>query len=498
MEKKEIQRNIVASFVMQFVALANGLILPKIILTYFGSDVNGLISSVNQFLNYVSLLEAGLGGVIMASLYKPLYEKDIDKINQIVSAAQVFFKIIGVIALIYSIILAFVYPKFVDTGFSYPESILIICVLGGVFFFQYFFAISYKLLLFADRKVYVVSLSQALITLFSLVSAIVIAKIYPSIIIIKTVSGVIFLLQPSIFALFIKRYYPFIHRVKYSKDTIKNKWDGMGINIAAFIHNNTDIVILTFFCSLADVSVYAIHLMIINAIKSLLQAISGAIVPSLGKVIAKGNQDEINIAFDEYSYFIALIVTIGFSCTFVLLTPFVSLYTANITDTNYYHPIFALLLTMSEFIYCFREPYISVTYAAGKYKEISKYAYIEAILNITISLVLVRNYKFIGVVIGTIIAMGTRMLFHMMYLKDNIIYRSLKKSLASLFLFGFSSILIYIFGIHVGLNHTISYIEWIAKSAIVFVFSMFITILISLPLYRNLFIKIYKSVFKRL
>lgn len=498
MNKNEIGRNILASFIMQFVALVNGLVLPKIILTYFGSDVNGLISSVNQFLNYVSLLEAGLGGVIMASLYKPLYEKDTEKINQIVSAAQGFFKSIGIISLVYTIILAITYPKFVNTGFSYPESILLICVLGGTVFFQYYFAISYKLLLNADRKVYIVSLSQALITLLSLVSAIVIAKLYPNIIIIKIVSGTIFLLQPLIFTIFTKRHYPYIHRVGYSKDTIKNKWDGLGINIAAFIHNNTDIVILTLFCSLSDVSVYAIHLMVINAIKSLLQAISGAIVPSLGKVLAKGNQEEINIAFDEYSYFTALIVTIAFSCTFVLLTPFVSLYTANITDTNYYHPIFAVLLAVSEFIYCFRDPYIGITYAAGKYKEISKYAYLEAVINISISLVLVGRYKFIGVAIGTIIAMAIRMLCQMFYLEHNIIYRSLKKSLKSIIVFGFCAMLTYLIGWIAGFNHAVSYFDWIIKAGIVMVCSVCITSMVSLILYRNLFIRVCKSILNRI
>ena len=38
----------------------------------YGSDVNGLVSSITQFLGYIALVEGGVGGVIRAALYKPL------------------------------------------------------------------------------------------------------------------------------------------------------------------------------------------------------------------------------------------------------------------------------------------------------------------------------------------------------------------------------------------------------------------------------------------
>ena len=54
--------------------------MPKIILSYFGSEVNGLVSSLNQFLAYITLVEGGITGVILANLYKPLVDKDEKKL----------------------------------------------------------------------------------------------------------------------------------------------------------------------------------------------------------------------------------------------------------------------------------------------------------------------------------------------------------------------------------------------------------------------------------
>ena len=63
--------NILANLVLQLANILTWFIIPKIILSYFGSSVNGLVSSITQFLSYIGLIEGGLTGVVTASLYKP-------------------------------------------------------------------------------------------------------------------------------------------------------------------------------------------------------------------------------------------------------------------------------------------------------------------------------------------------------------------------------------------------------------------------------------------
>ena len=69
---KNATLNIAFSLILQLVTFVRGLILPRIIIPIYGSDVNGLISSIAQFLTYISLLEAGVGSIFRTSLYKPL------------------------------------------------------------------------------------------------------------------------------------------------------------------------------------------------------------------------------------------------------------------------------------------------------------------------------------------------------------------------------------------------------------------------------------------
>ena len=51
-------------------------IIPCIMLKYYGSEINGLVSSINQFIVYFNLVEAGLSGAAIYVLYKPLAGKN--------------------------------------------------------------------------------------------------------------------------------------------------------------------------------------------------------------------------------------------------------------------------------------------------------------------------------------------------------------------------------------------------------------------------------------
>ena len=58
MRSKKAIKNIIVSLFQQIVTIICGLILPRAIIGTYGSNVNGLISSITQFLGYITLLES--------------------------------------------------------------------------------------------------------------------------------------------------------------------------------------------------------------------------------------------------------------------------------------------------------------------------------------------------------------------------------------------------------------------------------------------------------
>ena len=128
MRSKKAFLNVLTNLILQVFIFVYGFVLPKIIMSKYGSNVNGLISSVTQFLAYISLLESGVGPVVKSILYDPISKKDNKKIIDILYATEKFFRTIAGIFIIYIIILTFAYPNIIKTSKStlYVSSLIII------------------------------------------------------------------------------------------------------------------------------------------------------------------------------------------------------------------------------------------------------------------------------------------------------------------------------------------------------------------------------------
>lgn len=485
MKSKLIYKNIICSVLLQLVTIISGFVIPKVILSYFGSSVNGLISSINQFLNYIQLLEGGLSGVVMAALYKPLAENDSKKVSAIVKATQNFFHEIGCIYIIYTIAVAFIYPLIVNTSFSYTYSVCLVLVLALNLLIQYFFSLSYKLLLNADKRVYFVSLTQIIIVVMNMAAVVITAKIFHDILIIKLASGLIFFVQPIMYGKYVNKNYKIEKDILPDKEALSQRWNGFGINIAYFIHTNTDVIILTFLASLADVSIYSVYVMIVNALKSLVLSVSQAILPSFGQSLATDSKKIVNQKFNEYEFVLSIVTVFLFGCGIVLLTPFVDVYTSNIHDANYHQVLFGVIIALAEMTYCLREPYISATYSAGHFKQVSMYAYIEAGLNIFISLLLVKKMGIVGVAIGTLISMIYRMICHIYYLKNNILYRPIHKAVKSLLFSGLNIAIITFIGFKFLNLSCSSYVQWVVVALETVIIAFIILFINSMIFYRK-------------
>ena len=434
--------NILTSVTVQIVTIICGFILPKVILNTFGSDVNGLVTSLNQFLSYISLLEGGISGVIMAALYKPIVNKDNNLLSSVINASESFFRKIGIALALYTIGIAVLYPVIVKSDYSFAYISTLTLILSITLFMQYVFAITYKLVLNADGRVYIISIIQIIVTVLNTVLTVVLVKIYPSIHVIKLGAAMVYLLQPVVFNHFVKKEYQIDKNIKSSDKLLAQRWDGFAINIAAFIHNNTDIVVITLFLNLKEVSVYGIYYLVVSGIKRLILAVSQSISPRIGQIYASGDIDKLKRNFSYFEICILVLSFFSFIVGGLCITPFVQLYTRNIHDANYYRPVFGWLLIISEMIFCIREPYVSLAYSANRFKQFKAIAYIEAGLNIILSLILVHFLGIIGIAIGTVASMSFRTIAQILYLHKHILKESYFRLFKGIIVFSIASLII--------------------------------------------------------
>lgn len=496
MRSKKAIKNIISSLVLQIVILISGLIVPKLIIKTFGSNVNGLISSITQFLTYITLLESGFGPVVKSALYKPIAKNDTKSIKNILKVSENFFRVISFIFIIYLILLSVLYPFITNDIFSYWYTFSLILIISLSTFFEYYFGITYKLYLQANQETYITSYIQIIIYIVNIFIVLILVRLNVGIHIVKLLSSIIFVIRPIIQNMYVKRKYNINLKDADENYKLEQKWDGLAQHIASVVHNNTDMTILTIFSSLNSVSIYSVYNMVTKGIKSIVSSFSGGIDASFGDMIAKGEKENLNEKFNIYETFYNSIITIFYVCTLILIIPFIRVYTLDITDVDYIVPLFGYLLVLSEFIWAMRVPYSSLTLAAGHFKETKKGAWIEAILNIIISIILVIKYGIIGVAIGTFISMAIRTVEFIYHANKYILERNIFISVKKIFVIIFEILVVIFICNFFPLKSINSYKSWIFYAILIFLVSGIVVLGINYIFFKKQFKEILKIIKK--
>lgn len=425
--KRKLYINTVVSLIYQVCSVVIGLLLPRLILQTYGSDVNGLAQSISQMLSIITLLDLGVGAVVQAALYKPLTEENNELVNSIYWSAKKFFNTIAGILVFYVIGLCLYYGIYKSQTYGWIYTCTLIGAIAISYFAQYYFGICNILLLNADQKVYIVTLANLFGLFANAGITIILLYLKMDIQIVKLASSIIYLLRPLLLEIYVRKHYSIRKERIYDKNAIPQKWSGLAQHIAVVVTNSIDNVVLTVFSSFSVVSIYSVYTMPLNAIRTLLESTSTGYKSFFGVLIAQGDKDKLNKEFDKYEIAMHYVITIVFIVVLKTLIPFVLVYTSVVTDINYNDRPFCLMISLAYMIYSLRVVYTNAIAAAGKFRETQSFCIIECVINAVLSISLVRPLGLTGVAIGTAVSCGYRLAISVWYLKRDILNRPLKK-----------------------------------------------------------------------
>lgn len=424
--------NIAGSILLQVVSGVCGLILPRFILQNFGSEVNGLVGSVTQLLGYTILLEGGIGGVMKAALYKPLANEDNVGISGIFYQISRTFRKISVFFVGFAVLLSVCMKFLVDTQFDWFYVFTMVLILSAHTFFSYYVGLPHRLLMTADQKLYVIQFTRSVTTVLNLLLCLLVMNLGGSIHVVKITTLAVALINPLVQRIYVKKHYHLLNNVSGNTYTTVQKRDGAIHHLTFFIHRNTDVVILSFFGSLYTVSVYSVYNTVIYVLEQLLASISAGLGGLVGRLIARKEISELNKIIDRYEACNNALATAFATVCAILILPFVAIYTGGVTDVQYHQPLFAMLMIAGSYAYSIRHPFGCVVSAAGHYKETKVGAVGEMVLNLGLSLALVKPLGLIGVALGTCVAMTFRTVYTVWYLSKHILHRPMRRFLLKL------------------------------------------------------------------
>ena len=496
MQNKILFYNSIFPLIYQVTTIICGFILPRLILGHFGTEVNGLVNSITQFLAIISFLELGVGAVVQSSLYKPLADKDNITVSKVITSADKFFQRLGYILAIYVVVMLFYYPYLVKQSFNFMFTATLIVAISIRSFAQYFFGIVNRLLLLADQKAYIQYIAQTVAVIANTVGCYILIAFDCSVQVVYGLMSFIFFLQPLAIHLYIKRYYALDRQIHYDVEPIKQKWNGVAQHIAAVILSSSDSIVLTTFSTLVNVSIYTVYYLPMSGARLMMMSMISGIEALIGNLWAKQDLAELRKVFAWTEWLIHTGTTIIFTLTAVLIVPFVQVYTHGVNDANYMQPLFGVLLVAANSGHCLRLPYNIMILAAGHYKQTQHNYIIAAVMNIAISIICVMQFGLVGVALGTLAAMAYQTVWMAWYNSKNFIQWPMKNFFKQMAVNAVSALSIFIVTGYFTMTG-VSYLEWVILAIKVTFSGIVVALLINYVFYKGFMLEITAKLKKR-
>lgn len=184
---------------LQIITMLAGLIIPRLMLKVYGSEINGLVTSISQFISYFNLVSAGVSGAAIFSLYEPLAKKDYETVSGVVSASKDYYIKAGYFFTAFSVILAIAYPLYIKSDFIMPfDMALLVLVLGINGALEFFTMAKYRVLLTADQKSYVISIASIIQIVLNTTLVFVLANAGVNIVLLKFIASFAIFLRSAL------------------------------------------------------------------------------------------------------------------------------------------------------------------------------------------------------------------------------------------------------------------------------------------------------------
>ena len=408
-------KNTLSTAVYQMTAMVMGFITPRLMILYYGSEVNGLIVSVTEFLTYFKMVEAGLAAAAYVALYQPLAKRDYPAISGVVSAARAFYNTSGWVFAGITLLFSILYPIFVPVmdvnGVQMTNlSVMALIIAMGVSGTLEFFTMSrFRVLLTADQHTYVVSLASMASLLLSTTLLVVLPFMGMDVIVVRLAASLTILLRAVLLNRYVKKHYAQVDvHAKPNKGALAKRWDALYVELTKVFQQGAGVILGTVITREPGVlSVYGVYHMVTVGLWGILKMATTGIYSIFGNLLVSGDKERFRRAYNDFECLYHLGVTILFGVAAVLIVPFVNLYTHGIHDVNYDVPVLGLLIIFEALTTHCKIPFELMISASGKFREVRSHCVWQVAVSIIAGCVLGllglrwgADWSLCGIVIG--------------------------------------------------------------------------------------------------
>lgn len=409
MRKKNSLRNMLTSMLSNIVNIFIGLIAQAIFIKILGEEYLGLNGLFSNIISMLGIVELGLGSAIVYNLYKPISNNNIEDIKSLMKFYRKSYHIIAIVVTIIGIILIPLLQFIIDIkSVTVSINIYIIYILFLIDIICSYMLSYKRSILYANQKNYLINIIHIIYIFLLNISQLLIlffTKNYYLYLVVKIINRIIENLIITIIAN--KKYSYLIEKdvkplnQEIEKDIFKKVKALFFHKIGSFIVLGTDNIIISKFLGIISVGLYSNYNLIMNAVQTLFTQGLMALTPSVGNMLVTEKKDVQFNTFKKVRFMNFWMACFSSIAILIIMDSFITIWIGK----KFLLPETVLIvLVFNLFQKLMRSTYQTFKEAAGIYYEDRFVPLVESILNIVVSIFLVKRIGLVGVFIGTIIS----------------------------------------------------------------------------------------------
>ena len=402
---QKVMRNSAVNLIGQILTILLSFISRKVFIQYLGVEMLGLNSTFTSILNTLSLAELGFQQVIVFHLYGVLARNDKEQINALVNIYKLVYRCIGIFFIAASLC-CLPFLQYFLSDIEATNTVRVYFIIQALTSSCTYFLAYKRNILYADQNGYISGLIDSVFntsaTLLCIAAA-VLTRNYTLYLIINLVRTY---LSNLVVHLICTRKYPYLHAEKIDwkllKEIAGSLKDVVLERLAGYIYGSTDNLIISMFISTVQVGFLNNYTMIINHIKNLMKSLSAPLIPALGNKVAleqssKQQMETFRLLEQVYFWLTGLSVV----PVYVLADSFIRMYLGE----QYVLPhLILFLMCVDLYVHINQDSCLSFLTANGLFRKRRNISIGGAIINIVVSLLLIKPFGIAGILAGTAVS----------------------------------------------------------------------------------------------
>jgi hypothetical protein len=404
MSRNLIFKNVLNVFSNQLLLMIMAIIVPRLFILNYGSEVNGLFLFVGQVFSYFAIFEGGIGIATVQALYKPISTNNSGSISSILVESLNQYKKLTFKYILAVFLFAGLFTLYSDLRLDKSTIFLVIFLQGVAGAMNFYFVASFRQLFFATGKNYVVSNITTIFSFSLYVVKIVLITLKFDVVFIQIAFLLLSVIQVYAVYFFFRKYFPFVDLNATGDLTLFSENKAILVHqISGLVFSNTNLIVLSIFGDLNLVSIYATYNLLVYSVYNLIGLINSNLQFYLGQKF-HDNFEEFKKIFSRFNLFLIMFAYIVVTILYFVLNPFINLYTEG-ADVNYLYEFLPLLFCVVQLLDVNRLVSSGLIVIAGHMRKTMINTITEALINVVFSVFFVFYFGVYGVLMGTIVAL---------------------------------------------------------------------------------------------